>query len=181
MNFLLYGPVLPSVILCTTYRPMAPFTSMSLTSVTVSCMTCGPASPAAYTNFLLHGPVLLSHLVYNLWACSTLYVKPHIRLAYNSQACIALIHVFIYLFCGLVLPSVVLHTTYRPTSPLYHEHIWQAHDALINFWNPLNITAEVYSGHCLQADLFHPWLQSCTLQHKPTCFLDSGTNNLQLP
>src|SRR5260221_9287082 len=56
MNFLLYGP-------------MAPFTSMSLTSVTVSCMTCGPVLPAVYTNFLLHGPVLLSHLVYNLWAC----------------------------------------------------------------------------------------------------------------
>src|SRR5258708_6265275 len=110
MNFLLYGPV-------------APFTSMSLTSVTVSCMTHGPASPAAYTNFLLHGPVLLSHLAYNLWAHSTLYVKPHIRLMYNSWACIALIHVFIYLFCGLALPSVVLHTTYGPALPLYHEHI----------------------------------------------------------
>jgi len=40
---------------------------------------------------------------------------------------------------------------------------------------------EAYSGHCLWADLFHPWLQSCSLRHKPTCFLDSGTNNLWLP
>ncbi len=106
MNFLLYGP-------------MAPFTSMSLTSVTVSCMTCGPVLPAVYTNFLLHGPVLLSHLVYNLWACGTLYVEPHIHPTYNSQACIALIHIFIYLFCGLMLPSVVLCTTYGPALPLY--------------------------------------------------------------
>src|SRR5258708_39363533 len=102
---------------------MAPFTSMSLTSVTVSCTTHGPASPAAYTNFLLHGPALLSHLAYNLWAHGTLYIKPHICLVYNSWACIALIHIFIYLFCGLMLPSVVLHTTYRLTLPLYHEHI----------------------------------------------------------
>src|SRR5260221_11552732 len=123
MNFLLYRPVVPLVILHTTYGPTVPFTLMSFTSVTVSCMTCRPASPAAYTNFLLHRPTLLSHLVYNLWAHGTLYVKPHIHLMYNSQACIALIHVFIYLFCGLVLPSVVLHTTYGPALPLYHEHI----------------------------------------------------------
>src|SRR5258708_32577876 len=123
MNFLLYRPMLPSVVLRTTYRPAVLFTSMSLTSVTVSCMTHGPASPAVYTNFLLHGPMLLSHLVYNLWACSTLYVEPHICLTYNSQACIAPIHIFIYLFCGLTLPSVALCTTYRPALPLYHEHI----------------------------------------------------------
>src|SRR5258708_29179907 len=123
MNFSLYKPVLPSVILHTTYGPAALFTSMSLTSVTVSCMTCRPALPAAYTNFLLYGPVLLSCLVYNLWACSTLYVEPHIHLTYNSWACIALIHVFIYLFCRLTLPSVVFHTTYGPTFPLYHDHI----------------------------------------------------------
>src|SRR5258708_4717491 len=122
-EFLLYRPVLPSVVLCTTYGPVAPFTSMSLTSVTVSCMTHRPVLPAVYTNFLLHRPALLSHLVYNLWAHSTLYVEPHIHLMYNSQACIALILVFIYLFCGLALPSVVLHTTYGPTLPLYHEHI----------------------------------------------------------
>src|SRR5260370_37072676 len=121
--FLLYRPTLPSVILPTTYRPMAPFTLTSLTSVTVSCMTHGPVSPAVYTNFLLYGPMLLSHLVYNLQAHSALYVEPHIHLMYNSQACIALILVFIYLFCGLALPSVVLHTTYGPTLPLYHEHI----------------------------------------------------------
>src|SRR5258706_7899125 len=72
MNFLLYGPVLPSVILCTTYGPAVPFTLMSLTSVTVSCMTCGPALPAAYTNFLLHRPMLLSCLAYNSWACIAL-------------------------------------------------------------------------------------------------------------
>src|SRR6266436_2473046 len=116
-------PALPSVILCTTYEPTVPFTSMSLTSVTVSCTTCRPALPAAYTHFLLHRPVLLSCLVYNLWAHGTLYVEPHIHLTYNSWACIALIHIFIYLFCGLMLPSVVLHTTYGPTLPLYHEHI----------------------------------------------------------
>src|SRR5258708_38767972 len=109
MNFLLYGPVLPSVILCTTYRPMAPFTSMSLTSVTVSCTT--------------HGPALLSHLAYNLWATGTLYIKPHICLVYNSWAFIALIHIFIYLFCGLMLPSVVLLTTYWFTCPFYYVHI----------------------------------------------------------
>src|SRR5258708_38197741 len=132
-----YRPVLPAYMNFLLYGPMAPFTLMSLTSITVSCMTHRPASPAAYTNFLLHGPTLLSHLVYNLWAHGTLYVKPHIHLMYNSQACIALIHVFIYLFCGLVLPSVVLYTTYEPALPLYHEHISQAHDALIKFWNPL--------------------------------------------
>ncbi len=178
--------------------------------------------------FTLQAHAALSHLAYNLWACSALYLnEPHIcySLMYDLWACIACsIHQFFtlwahasqsscvqltglqcplcwashpshiqlmglhcpythfcYLFCGLVLPSVVLCTTYRPTLPLYHEHIWWAHDALINFWNPLNITAEVYSGHCLQGDLFHPWLQSCSLWCKPTCFLDSGTNNLWLP
>src|SRR5258708_6751829 len=55
--------------------------------------------------FILWAHAALSCLVYNLWAC------------------IALIHVFIYLFCGLALPSVVLDTTYRPALPLYHEHI----------------------------------------------------------
>ena len=92
MNFLLYGPVLPSVILCTTYRPMAPFTSMSLTSVTVSCTT--------------HGPALLSHLAYNLWAHGTLYIKPHICLVYNSWACIALIHIFVIYSVGLHCPQL---------------------------------------------------------------------------
>src|SRR5258708_33175665 len=123
MNFLLYRPALPSVVSHPRCGPAVPFPAMSLTSVTVSCMTCGPASPAAYTNFLLHGPTLLSHLAYNLWAHGTLYIEPHIHLMYNSQACIALIHIFIYLFCGLMLPSVVLHTTYGPALPLYHEHI----------------------------------------------------------
>src|SRR5260370_8073864 len=93
-NFLLYGPALPSVVLRTTYGPVAPFTSMSLTSVTVSCTTHRPVSPAAYTNFLLHRPTLLSCLAYNLQACGTLYVKPHIHLAYNSLPCIALLHLF---------------------------------------------------------------------------------------
>jgi len=104
--FLLYRPTLPSVILHTTYRPMAPFTLTSLTSVTVSCMTHGPVSPAVYTNFLLYGPMLLSHLVYNLQAHSALYVEPHIHLMYNSQACIALIHVFVIYSVGSHCPQL---------------------------------------------------------------------------
>src|SRR5258708_39807452 len=116
-------PVSPAYMNFLLYRPVVPFTSMSLTSVMVSCTTHRSALPAAYTNFLLHGPMLLSCLAYNLWACGTLYVEPHICLMYNSWACIALIHVFIYLFCGLALPSVVLCTPYGPTLPLYHEHI----------------------------------------------------------
>src|SRR5258705_622799 len=68
MNFSLYRPMLPSVILHTTYGPTALFTLMSLTSVTVSGMTCGPGLPAAFTNFLLHRPMLFSHLVYNFQA-----------------------------------------------------------------------------------------------------------------
>src|SRR5260370_21540944 len=90
-----HGPVSPAYMNFSLYGPAALFTSMSLTSVTVSCMTCGPASPAAYTNFLLCGPALLSHLVYNLWACSTLYIKPHIHL------------------------TSISHTTHRPALPLY--------------------------------------------------------------
>ena len=155
----------------------------------------------------LNEPHICYSLMYDLWACIACSIHQFFTLwAHASQlSCIQLTgpqcplhqashpsHIqlmglhcpythFCYLFCGLTLPSVVLCTTYRPALPLYHEHIWQAHDALINFWNPLNIAAEAYSGHCLQADLFHPWLQSCSLQHKPTCFLDSGTNNLQLP
>src|SRR5258708_23135439 len=87
MNFLLYGPVLPSVILCTTYGPAVPFTLMSLTSVTVSCTT---HRPAVYTNFLLYGPV----------------VPFTLSLTYNSQACIALIHIFVIYSVGSHCPQL---------------------------------------------------------------------------
>src|SRR5258708_28097502 len=103
--------------------PVVTITVMRRTVVTVSCTSCRPMLPAAYTDLLLHRPTLLSCLAYNLWAHSALYVEPHICLTYNSWACIALIHIFIYLFYGLALPSVVLHTTYGPALPLYHEHI----------------------------------------------------------
>ena len=82
-----------------------------------ACVTC------IHEFFTLWACAALSHLAYNLWAHGTLYIKPHICLVYNSWACIALIHIFIYLFYGLALPSVVLHTTYGPALPLYHEHI----------------------------------------------------------
>jgi hypothetical protein len=158
-NFLLHGPALPSLILHTTYRPMAPFTLTSL----MSCYSLMYDSQACVTCSV--------HKFFTLWACASqlscvqlmdpwhplpwwascllqshvwlvgLHCLQHTWIFYFMALCFLVIlcttyTCFYHLFCRLMLPSVVLHTTYGPTLPLYHEHIWQAHDAPIIFGTP---------------------------------------------
>src|SRR5260221_14195564 len=112
---------------------------------------CAALSCLVY-NLWAHGALYLNEphicysLMYDSWACvaCSIHQFPTPWALTSQLSCIQLMglwhplhrashpsHVqlmglhcpYTCLFCGLVLLSVVLHTTYRPALPLYHEHI----------------------------------------------------------